>query len=90
MALAEALARGLPAVSTAVGAAETLVGDHAGVLVPPGDVDALARALSRIIEDRAWRLLCAAGARRVRERLPDWDQAAAAFAAVLSTVHAHG
>jgi glycosyltransferase involved in cell wall biosynthesis len=76
MAVAEALARGLPVVSTATGAIGTLVGPDAGLLVPPGDDVSLARALSAMVGDGALRARLAAGARRVRERLPSWDDAA--------------
>lgn len=83
MALAEALARGLPVVSTATGAAETLVGARAGILVAPGDSTALATALSRLIFEPAVRGRCAAGARRVRQTLPAWEDAASRLSAVL-------
>jgi len=47
----EALARGVPAVvTTTSGAAETL-GEDRGLLVPPGDVEALAAALHRLNDD---------------------------------------
>ena len=83
MVVAEALARGLPVVATATGAIPDLVGDDAGIVVPPGDRRALADALTRVIDDAAFRARCAAGARRVRERLPDWDQAAARLESAL-------
>jgi glycosyltransferase involved in cell wall biosynthesis len=83
MAVAEALARGLPVVSTTTGAIADLVGDDAGLLVPPGDTRALAGALARIVSDDSLRARLAAGARRVRERLPTWERAAAEMAAAL-------
>jgi glycosyltransferase involved in cell wall biosynthesis len=83
MAVAEALAHGLPVVSTPTGGIADLVGDAAGVLVPAGDVRALADALSRVIGDDALRHRLAAGAARVRGRLPTWDDAARAFAEIL-------
>ncbi len=86
MAVAEALARGLPVVATTTGASPSLVGDAAGLLVPPGDVDALSGALGRVIDDRALRARLSAGARCVRERLPTWEQAAATMAAALERV----
>jgi glycosyltransferase involved in cell wall biosynthesis len=90
MVVAEALARGLPIVSTPTGAIAGLVSDSAGLLVPPGSVPALAAALCRLIEDRPMRARLAAGARRVRDRLPTWSQAAAAMAAALERVGADG
>jgi glycosyltransferase involved in cell wall biosynthesis len=60
MAVAEALAHGLPVVSTTTGAIHDLVsGDNgmAGILVPPGDVDALTNALSTLISDERARAL---------------------------------
>ncbi|MEO6626537.1 MAG: glycosyltransferase family 4 protein [Burkholderiaceae bacterium] len=83
MALSEALAHGLPVVSTTAGAIPQTVPAGAGVLVPPGDHTALAAALVRLFDDPAWRAALAKGARDVRERLPDWPVAVARFAAAL-------
>jgi glycosyltransferase involved in cell wall biosynthesis len=83
MAVAEALARGLPVVSTTAGAIPALVGDEAGLLVSPGNVDAFADALTRVISDSALRSRLAAGAARARHRLPSWDDAARRFGAAL-------
>ena len=87
MAVAEALARGLPVVSSATGAIGDLVGADAGLLVPPGDSAALAKALSTVIDDPAQRTRLADGARRVRERLPSWDDAADLMARTIEGVH---
>ncbi|HEV8346467.1 MAG TPA: glycosyltransferase family 4 protein [Vicinamibacterales bacterium] len=83
MAVAEALAHGLPVVSTTTGAIPDLVGDHAGLLVPPGDEAALAAALARVMSDSHLRDRFAEGARRTRDRLPTWDDAAERMAAAL-------
>ena len=85
MALAEALARGLPVVSTRAGAVPETVPSDAGLLVPRGDPAALRDALARVLEDRALRARLAAGARRARTRLPDWGTASARLAAALMT-----
>jgi glycosyltransferase involved in cell wall biosynthesis len=86
MALAEALARGLPVVSTTAGAIADTVPADAGVLVPPGDVPALRAALRRVMDEPAWRAALAAGARAARQRLPSWPMAAARFASVMEDV----
>lgn len=83
MALSEALAHGLPVLSTMSGAIPQTVPAGAGVLVPPGDPMALAAALARLFDDPAWRATLALGARAVRQRLPDWPVAVARFARVL-------
>ena len=68
MAVAEALAHGLPVVSTMTGAIPELVGDDAGLLVPVGDTPALVEALSRVLGDAGLRARLAEGARRMRDR----------------------
>jgi glycosyltransferase involved in cell wall biosynthesis len=86
MAVAEALARGLPVVSTATGAIAELMGGGAGLLVPPGDVEALAHALSAIVTDGALRARLAAGARQARIRLRSWDDAAGLLARTIEGI----
>jgi glycosyltransferase involved in cell wall biosynthesis len=83
MALTEALARGLPVVSTTGGAIPGTVPEEAGVLVPPGDPDALALELARLLEDAAALRALADGARRVAASFPDWGSRGAAFEAAL-------
>jgi glycosyltransferase involved in cell wall biosynthesis len=83
MVFAEALAHGLPVVGTTAGAIPQTVA-AAGVLVPPDDVEALAAALRRLIEDPAERERLSAAARAAR--FPSWREQAAAFARVLESV----
>jgi glycosyltransferase involved in cell wall biosynthesis len=84
MVLAEALARGLPIVSTRAGAIPDTVPRDAGLLVPPGDVAALADALALLIDDSVQRARLVGGARAARERLPSWTAACDGFAAALA------
>jgi len=88
MALAEALARGLPVVSTTAGAIPDTVPADAGLLVPPGDDAALAEALARVLTDAELCQQLAAGARAARQALPDWPSACAKFSAALDAVSA--
>jgi glycosyltransferase involved in cell wall biosynthesis len=54
LAIAEAMAAARPVIATAVGGVPEVLGDQA-LLVPPDDVDALARALRRLHDDAALR-----------------------------------
>ena len=91
MVLTEALARGLPVVSTTGGAIPHTVPPDAGILVPPGDAAALAAALRPLLADgdgpaaapAARRERLAAAARRHAAGLPDWEAASEAFAAAV-------
>jgi glycosyltransferase involved in cell wall biosynthesis len=86
MVVAEALAHGLPIVSTPVGAIPDLVGGEAGVLVPVGDASALADAMAKVLDDPDFRRRLAAGAARVRDRLYSWEAASMRMADVLTSV----
>jgi glycosyltransferase involved in cell wall biosynthesis len=81
MALLEAMAAGVPVVASHVGGNAELVTDGTnGLLLPPEDVDGLARTLSRLVTDA---LLCerlAAAGRALIER--KFDQAVMARAYV--------
>jgi hypothetical protein len=85
MVLTEALARGLPVVSTTGGAIPHTVPDGAACLVPPGDHAALAGVLKRLLgpegQEEVRRLGMAA--RRHAALLPDWKEAARGFAQAL-------
>ena len=88
MALAEALARGLPIISTTAGAIPDTVPAEAGLLVPPGDEAALAEALARVMTEPGLRERLMAGARAARRALPDWPTTGARFAAALQAIPA--
>jgi len=84
MVVTEALARGVPVVTTRGGALpETLPGD-AGVLVPPGDAAALADTLGRLLDSRPARRELAAAAHRTRDALADWGSAGRRFNAAVA------
>jgi glycosyltransferase involved in cell wall biosynthesis len=65
MAVLEGLSHGLAVITTPVGAhAEVIEPEISGLLVPPGDVKALAESLCRVIEDLDLRTRLQQGARR--------------------------
>ncbi len=71
----EAMACGLPVISTTAGGLPEVVGD-AGVLVPPADPRALARAIMELLEDPARaRAIGDAGFKRVHDFFT-WEKAA--------------
>ena len=76
----EAMAAGVPVVATAAGSLPEVLGDAAD-LVPPADVDALAAALARVLDDGAHRdELVARG--RARAASFSWEQCAKAMVAL--------
>ena len=80
MALAEALAHGLPVVSTRAGAIPHTVPAEAALLVRPGDSRALARALAQLMDSAALRGRLSGAAYRAAAALPSWRDATAQFA----------
>jgi glycosyltransferase involved in cell wall biosynthesis len=89
IAVAEALAHGLPVVGTRTGAIEELANAEAGIVVEPGDHHAFAEALYKVIGDSELRKRLREGAIRARARLTTWDAAAHRFAKVLTKAAAH-
>ena len=88
MVLTEALAHGLPIVSTLSSAIPETVPTDACLLAPPGDPVALANALRQIFDDAALRSRLKSGARTARKRLRSWNQACVAFHDELETASA--
>ena len=86
MALAEAIAHGLPVVSTRAGAIPDTVPPGTGLLVPPEDAAALARALRRLVSDPTERQRLAMNARAAAAQLPTWQNSARLFATAIETV----
>lgn len=82
--LLEAMATGVPCVATAVtGIPEVVVDGRTGILLEPGDVDALADAIARVAHGAVDVAALAAEARALVERLHDAPRAAAAHRALM-------
>ena len=96
MAITEALSWGLPVVATTAGAIPDTLPGNAGILVPPGNDEALAEAIDRLLDEPApgpgdapvespVRLEMSAEARRHGAELPDWNRQVERFGeAILS------
>lgn len=88
MVITEALAHGLPVVTTTGGALAHTLPDAAGIKVPPGDVTALRDALERMLDEPETYRRYQAGAREIRDTLGDWNSAAEAFGQALKRTRA--
>ncbi|MDT8878784.1 glycosyltransferase family 4 protein [Halomonas saccharevitans] len=86
MVVTEALARGLPVITTTGGALADTLPPAAGIAVPPGDVGALREALSGWLDDPGLRHRLRRGAREARNGLADWPAAARDFMAALNAI----
>jgi glycosyltransferase involved in cell wall biosynthesis len=76
MAVADALAAGLPIVATAAAATAALAPLSASRLTPVGDPAELAKALATLLDDTGLRQTLAAGAWAAGQKLPDWPETA--------------
>ena len=88
MVVTEALARAMPVVASDVGGVSEALGTvrdgrRPGILVPPGDVDALASALRRWLEEADLRRDLRSAARDRRVELAGWPETADRVARVL-------
>lgn len=88
MVLAEAMARGLPIISTTGGAAAETVPDAAAIKIPPGDAASLADALWAVISNEDRRTAMANASWQAGRRLPDWPDSARTVAATIKSVAA--
>jgi len=91
MVVTEALARGLPVVATTVGGVPEALGRGAdgsrpGLLVPPGDREALAAALRCWLSDTVLRQRFRKVARERRVTLPGWSATAVQISRILAEV----
>jgi glycosyltransferase involved in cell wall biosynthesis len=89
MVVTEALARGLPVVAADVGGVAEAIGHgtrgiRPGLLVPPGDPDALAAALRAWLGDAEVRLTWRRAARERRASLTGWSTTTSVLAGVLA------
>ena len=84
MVVTEALAHGLPVITTTGGALRDTLPEGAGLSVEPGDSAALQDALNCFCHDAELRQQLRHGAAQARDALSDWQAAGTAFAAALS------
>jgi glycosyltransferase involved in cell wall biosynthesis len=76
---------GLPVIGWRSGNLPHLIDDgEQGIVVTPGDIPALRRALRSLAEDEPTRRSMAAAAARRAAALPTWDQSAERFFRILA------
>ena len=80
----EASASGLPVVAArSGGAAEAVIEDETGLLVPPDDPPALAKALARLLNDSALRQRLGSNGRSWVENEMNWDRVGRQFMSII-------
>jgi glycosyltransferase involved in cell wall biosynthesis len=88
MAYAEAMAHGLPIIGTTAGAIPETVPPVAGLLVPPGDPAALARALRQVLTRPGVTARLAGASLDAGARLPGWPEVTVQWEKVLDRITA--
>lgn len=83
MALTEAMAHGLPIISTTAGAIPETVPERAGALVAPGDRAALSACLRRFIKDDDARSRASQAGGKTAARMPSWARTGERFIAAV-------
>jgi glycosyltransferase involved in cell wall biosynthesis len=83
MVVTEAIARGLPVITTTGGALADTLPNGAGLASAPGDIEALTKNLRQILTDDSAYGRLSMRARTAREALQTWDKASLAFADAL-------
>ena len=86
MAVASAMAHGLPLVATTAGALAETIPPGASIACPAGDVDALRQAITAMLANTSLRRSCAETSWRAGQDLPDWRYTAEIVATVLASV----
>ncbi len=77
MVLTRAFGCATPVVASDIEGYRDVAGPATGVLVPPGDEEALAASLVSLLEDEPWRRALGEAARRVAEDRYSWERIAA-------------
>ncbi len=86
MVLAEAQARGLAIVCTTGGAAADTVPEGAAIKVPPGNVEALANAIRRALDEPSLRQSLSDGSWSAGQKLPRWPDCVGKIAGIIRQV----
>lgn len=85
--LSLAITFGRPLLATRLGGfIEAIAHERQGLLVPPGDVDALSAAMARFIADRPFAAACAATVQAMTATVPTWQQIARRTAELYSAL----
>lgn len=88
MVINEAIAHGLPVITTTAGALADTLPPAAGLAVPPEDAAALQQAIQRFLKDSTLQQQLRTGARNARENLTPWSLRGEQFNAALNRMKA--
>jgi len=82
----EAMSLGKVVIATNANGLSDIVTKDRGILVNPGDANAVAKAVCDLIEDPKWRVLLQSSARSFVSNLPSWDHITRYMIDLLSTI----